>query len=144
MRFFSFESILLLTLMNYRIWFTHPFSSWQILSWIMLLTSLYAAVTGFTLLAKKGKPRGKFENTSELIATGIYKYIRHPMYLSLLLLGTGILMKDPGWLQITLGAVNALALYFTAKIEEWEMIARFGDSYRDYRKKTKMFIPYIF
>lgn len=39
--------------------------------------------------------------------------------------------------------VVIIALFFTAKIEEKEMIERFGDQYADYMKETKMFIPYL-
>jgi len=83
------------------------------------------------------------ENTTILIKSGIYHYIRHPLYCSLLLLGTGIMFKDPGNFQIVAGAVNIIALFFTAKIEEKEMLVRFGDQYVEYMKETKMFIPFI-
>ena len=143
-RFFSFESILLLVMLNYPIWLSNPFSTKQIVSWLLLLSSLFMALVGFGLLARRGKADGSFENTTELISTGIYRYIRHPLYLSLILLGTGAMMKNPGLLQCILGSVNAIAIYLTAKVEEKEMHSRFGDKYLDYRKKTKMFIPYIF
>ena len=142
-RFFSFESIFVLVLLNIKVWFHNPFSTFQIISWILLILSLYFAIAGFILLKKIGKPSANFENTSVLVKTGLYKYIRHPLYLSLLLLGTGIMMKDPGSLQLVFGAVNLVALYVTARIEEREMISRFGKEYQEYMKETKMFIPYL-
>ena len=45
--------------------------------------------------------------------------------------------------QLTLGLINTIAVYITARIEEKEMIAKFGDEYREYMKETKMFIPYV-
>jgi protein-S-isoprenylcysteine O-methyltransferase Ste14 len=77
------------------------------------------------------------------VKTGIYRLIRHPLYLSLLLLGTGIMLKDPGAAQIILGIVMLTALWFTAKIEEKEMIRRFGAEYAGYMKNSKMFLPYL-
>ncbi len=142
-RFFSFESIFILFLLNWRLWFHNPFSWNQILAWILLVLSIYPVVAGFLLLKKKGKSEKSLENTTALIKSGIYNYIRHPLYCSLLLLGTGIMFKDPGNLQIIAGTVNIIALFFTAKIEEKEMITRFGDQYIDYMKETKMFIPYL-
>ena len=142
-RFFSFESIFILVLLNHNIWFKNPFSSLQIISWLLLLLSLYIAVAGFLLLKKLGKPDANFENTSVLVKESLYKFIRHPLYLSLFLLGTGAMIKDPGLYQLITGFVNLIALFFTAKIEEKEMIARFGKEYQIYMKETRMFIPLI-
>jgi protein-S-isoprenylcysteine O-methyltransferase Ste14 len=142
-RFFAFESVYILVLLNIKVWFVNPFSPAQLVSWILLILSIYVVVTGYTQLKHKGKPDSNFENTSVLVKSGIYKYIRHPLYLSIFLLGTGIVLKDPGKFQIILGIVNLIAVYFTARIEENEMIAKFGDDYRSYMTETKMFIPFI-
>lgn len=142
-RFFAFESVFLLILLNFKVWFTNPFSMLQIISWILLFISVYVVITGYLLLKRKGKPDSNFENTSVLVKTGIYGNIRHPLYLSIFLLGTGILLKDTGPVQFVLATINLAAVYFTARIEENEMIAKFGDDYRTYMKATKMFIPYI-
>jgi len=142
-RFFAFESVFILTLLNYKLWFHNPFSVLQLISWVLLILSAWVVITGFLLLKKKGKPDSNFENTSVLVKTGIYRYIRHPLYFSIFLLGTGIVLKDPGLIQIILGIINLIAVYFTARIEEQEMIARFGDEYRQYIKETRMFIPII-
>ena len=142
-RFFSFESIFILVLLNYRIWFMDPFSLLQICSWVLLILSIYIAVAGFLLLKKIGKPDANFENTSVLVKDGLYRYIRHPLYLSLFLVGTGVMMKSPGPAQLILGLVNLMAVFFTARIEENEMIARFGKEYQEYMRETKMFVPYL-
>jgi protein-S-isoprenylcysteine O-methyltransferase Ste14 len=65
------------------------------------------------------------------------------LYLSIFLLGTGAMLKDPEPVQLVLGIINLTAVYITARIEENEMIAKFGDNYRLYMTETKMFIPFI-
>ena len=142
-RFFVFESILVLLLLNYRVWFRDPFSLHQIISWIFLFGSIYPGLAGYILLKRKGKSEQSFENTTALVKSGIYKYIRHPLYCSLFLLGSGIMFKDTGNLQLIIGAINLVAIYLTSRIEEKEMLSRFGDSYRQYMGETKMFIPKI-
>ncbi|MGQ9620978.1 MAG: methyltransferase family protein [Bacteroidales bacterium] len=142
-RFFSFESIFILFLLNFRIWFSNPFSLQQIISWILLFLSLCMAIEGFRLLKTAGKPGRNFEETTILIKRGVYRYIRHPLYLSLFLLGTGIMFKNPGIKQIIPGTVNLLAVWITARIEEKEMIVKFGQEYCDYMKETRMFIPFL-
>jgi protein-S-isoprenylcysteine O-methyltransferase Ste14 len=142
-RFFAFESIYIMVLLNYKVWFINPLSALQVLSWILLTLSAYAVITGFLLLKRQGKPDSNFENTSQLVKSGIYGYIRHPLYLSVFLLGTGVMLKDPGRIQIILGLINLIAVYITSLIEEQEMIAKFGDEYKTYMKESKMFLPFI-
>jgi len=142
-RFFAFESVFILVLLNYKVWFVNPFSPFQLISWILLIFSLYVVITGYLLLKRKGKPDSNFENTSQLVKSGIYGYIRHPLYLSVFLLGSGVMMKNPGPAQLILGVINLVAVYITARIEENEMITKFGDDYRSYMKETKMFIPFV-
>jgi protein-S-isoprenylcysteine O-methyltransferase Ste14 len=142
-RFFAFESVFILVLLNYKVWFINPLSPSQIVSWILLFFSIYVVVTGYLLLKRKGKPDNNFENTSVLVKSGIYGYIRHPLYLSIFLLGTGIVLKDPGSLQLLCGVINLIAVFLTARIEENEMISKFGNEYSEYVKETKMFIPFI-
>jgi protein-S-isoprenylcysteine O-methyltransferase Ste14 len=129
--------------MNYKVWFIDPFSFLHIISWILLILSAYVVIAGYLILSRKGKHDGNFENTSLLVKSGIYQYIRHPLYLSLFLLGTGVMLKMPDKVQIGLGIINFVAVYITARIEEKEMIASFGDDYKVYMTETKMFIPFI-
>jgi protein-S-isoprenylcysteine O-methyltransferase Ste14 len=142
-RFFAFESVFILVLLNFKVWFINPFSPFQVVSWFLLILSVYVVITGYLLLKRKGKPDSNFENTSLLVKSGIYSYIRHPLYLSIFLLGTGVMLKNPEPAQLCLGVINLIAVYITACIEEKEMISKFGDDYRVYMKETKMFIPFI-
>lgn len=142
-RFFAFESVFLLVFLNVRVWFKNPFSVLQLASWILMSVSLYVVITGFLLLKKEGKPDTNFENTSLLVKSGIYGFIRHPLYLSIFLFGTGVMIKHPDRVQLILAAINLIAVYITARIEETEMLTKFGDEYRTYMNETKMFIPFI-
>jgi protein-S-isoprenylcysteine O-methyltransferase Ste14 len=143
-RFFSFESIFLLTYLNIHYWFLNPFSLQQIVSFLLLILAAYIAIAGFITLKIKGRPSGgNFENTTVLVENGLYKIIRHPLYLSLFLLGTGIALKNITALTALLGILNLVAVWQTSKIEEEEMKARFGEVYSSYMKRTKMFIPFI-
>jgi protein-S-isoprenylcysteine O-methyltransferase Ste14 len=142
-RFFAFESIYLLTLLNIRVWFHDPLSFNQVVSWLLLILSAYFGLAGFILLKKKGRSSGNFENTTILVKSGVYGLIRHPLYLSLFLLGTGVMMKDPKIPAILLGVINLVSVFFTALAEEKEMIEKFGEPYKEYMKETKMFIPFI-
>jgi protein-S-isoprenylcysteine O-methyltransferase Ste14 len=84
-----------------------------------------------------------FENTVHLVQTGIYRYVRHPMYGSLLLLTWGACCKHFAPLSLVFSCLITVFLIATAKSEELENVRFFGDSYRSYAKQSKMFIPYV-
>lgn len=150
-RFFVFNSILLLILLNIPFWFTNPFSFLQIISWVLLIISAILVFQSFYLLKKRGGIRGRkndltnynFENTTVLVKDGIYKYIRHPMYSSLLFLCLGVFSKSIFLYTTLLTVIAILFLFLTAKTEEKENIKLFGHSYVEYIKETKMFVPFV-
>jgi protein-S-isoprenylcysteine O-methyltransferase Ste14 len=142
-RFFAFEGILALFLLNVRGWFHEPGSALHTLSWVLLAGSLVLAAGSIALYFRRAAPQGQFENSTFLIETGIYRFIRHPMYGSLMLLGLGIFLKRVTILTSVLAFVVVFALVLTALIEEGEMRARFGEDYAAYKRRTKRFIPYI-
>jgi protein-S-isoprenylcysteine O-methyltransferase Ste14 len=143
-RFFSFETLLVIILSNADQWFENPTATNQIVSWILLCCSFLLAVHGFYLLRVIGRPQGNFENTTRLVIVGAYKYIRHPLYSSLVFLTWGVFCKDLTLLGVLLSAITCLFLFATAKAEESENLAKFGNEYADYMGSTKMFVPLLF
>jgi protein-S-isoprenylcysteine O-methyltransferase Ste14 len=143
-RFFAWEIILGMFLMNLRGWFVHAFAWYQIISWILLFASFVPIIWGVYLLRHAGKPTDAFEATTQLVQTGIYRFIRHPLYASLLYLAWGIFFKSPALLDGCLTAVATAFLYATARADEAECLVKFGEEYAGYMKKTKMFIPFVF
>jgi len=152
-RFFAFEAILALILLNVGYWIRDPFSLQQIISWIFLIASAFLVVHAVHLLRILGKPNAQrndreasigFEKTTQLVCVGAYKYIRHPMYSSLLLLAWGVLFKDLSWPSAVLALAATVLLVATAKAEEAENIRFFGPTYQTYIQQTKRFIPFLF
>jgi protein-S-isoprenylcysteine O-methyltransferase Ste14 len=151
-RFFAWECIIWLFASCYRFWFDNPFAIAQIFSWIFLIFSGYSVIAGVILLKKVGKPGVgrneealyQFEKTSDLVEQGIYKYIRHPLYSSLLFLNWGIFLKNPTVSLFVVAMISSICLYLTAIFDEKECIVFFGDRYKEYMIKTKRFIPFVF
>jgi len=152
-RFFAWEAMVVLFLLNVNYWFVRPFAWYQIIAWILLFTSIIPVVWGILLLRRGGKPVRQragepsllaFEKTTALVTTGIYRYIRHPLYSSLLLLAWGIFFKIPSITGGGLALAATVLLYFTARADEAECIRFFGEQYREYMQKTRRFIPFIF
>lgn len=143
-RFLAFESLCGLLLVQMPIWFVDPLSAHQLLSWICLAGSLALAMHGFVLLHSTGKPDRGIEPTTLLVTTGAYRYIRHPLYCSLLLLSGGAFMKSFSVISFLLALASTGFVVLTAFAEEQENLARFGSAYASYRTKTKMFVPWVF
>lgn len=150
-RFFSWECIIWLLVSNYTFWFNDPFSVKQVISWILLFWSAYVVIAGVLLLRKSGKPRKErndgmlfeFEKTSELVENGIFRYIRHPLYSSLIFLTWGIFLKNTTVQLFIISLLSTVFLYFTAIFDERECIRYFGAKYGEYIKRSKMFIPFL-
>lgn len=152
-RFFAWESILLLFLLNVDVWFVDPFSWHQLLAWPLLVSSLLPLILGVLSLRKFGQPTEQrpgepnllaFEKTTALVTSGVYAYIRHPLYSSLLLLAWGIFFKAPSLPGASVTVVATSFLVATAQADEQECIRFFGPQYQDYMQKTKRFIPFLF
>lgn len=143
-RFFAFESLLALTLLNIDTWFFSPWSITQILSWILLTSSAFLALHGFALLRQVGRPQGSIEATTVLVIRGAYKYIRHPLYASLLYFAWGVFLKGRSMEAVLLVSAVSVFLYLTARAEERENLTKFGERYAEYMGRTKMFLPLFF
>lgn len=151
-RFWAWECILGLILLNVACWFCEPFAWHQIISWVLLIASLVPVALGVQRLRDAGKPSAArqdapllaFEKTTALVTTGVYRYIRHPLYSSLLLLNWGAFFKLPSLPGALLACAATLCLFATAKIEEAENVRYFGAAYQTYIRQTKRFIPFLF
>ena len=151
-RFFGWEALTALLVINLSVWFRDPLSWNQVISWILLIISAIVAFTAFVQFHRGGKPGSPrseehlfdLEKTSVLVTTGVFHYIRHPMYSSLIFLGWGIFFKDPSMAGALLAVVATTLLFQTARVEERENIAFFGGAYETYMKRTKRFVPYVF
>ena len=143
--------MLWLFVVNYPFWFYDPLSTQQIGSWILLFISAYMVIAGVIQMKKKGKPRQdrsekslyQFEKTSELVDQGIFKYIRHPLYASLIFLTWGIFLKNPTISLFIVSMLSTFFLYVTALCDERECIEYFGDKYIEYMTRSKRFIPFV-
>lgn len=152
-RFFALELLSALILLNVPMWFRDPFSARQLVSWFLGAASIGLAIEGFRLLRLIGRPSPTaarstnlpFENTTTLVAVGAYRFIRHPMYASLLALVWAVYLKNPlaiGGIVLALGASGFLTA--TSMAEERENLMSFGAAYAVYMKRTRRFVPFLF
>jgi protein-S-isoprenylcysteine O-methyltransferase Ste14 len=150
-RYFSWELILILFLLNFDVWFNYPFRARQLISWIFLIISLVLIYLGVNAFRRAGKiDPGRdnqgligIEKTTQLVTSGVYRYIRHPFYSSLLFLSWGITLKNVNWVTIMIAMAATGFLVLASRTEERENQEYFGEQYKVYIQQTKMFIPYV-
>lgn len=148
----------ILAFLNLSIILVYHFTMSSIMLWkvqiIEIIIAIAGIITGGLLIVFFA---GKFffelsgadiflrkKKSQALIKTSLYKYVRHPLYLSTLLFVWSIFFWQPmlnnliSCICITLYTV--IGIYF----EEKKLIKNFGDSYIQYQKKTPMLIPKFF
>lgn len=151
-RWLAWIGILAIIILNADVWFVERYSPPQILSWLLLTLSILSVALGVLQLKLQGRAQAgqrddaalyAFERTTVLVDNGIYALIRHPMYLSLILLAWGAAVKDATWLTLGLALFVTACLYLTSRRDEKECLMFFGDAYVAYMQRSKRFIPWL-
>src|SRR4030095_9908703 len=118
--------------------------AWKIIGIAFLLLSFFFLFRSFkdnTFLSPL--VRIQTERKQQVVTTGVYAIVRHPMYLGglLMFIGTPLLMGS--WFGLALGLVMTILIEFRAVGEERMLMKEFKD-YADYKKKVKYrFIPLV-
>jgi len=92
-------------------------------------------------LGKNWVPLSKTTEDQELVTDGIYSKLRHPFYLSLLILFGGIAIISWNIYGLLFYILLLISIRIRIKKEEKELIAKFGVEYEKYKKITPMLIP---
>jgi protein-S-isoprenylcysteine O-methyltransferase Ste14 len=137
-----FFIIILSSLINF-VFFTNfmKFYLIDILGVILIICSGIIEYNAIISLKENYYPQtGKEKN---LIINGIFKYIRHPIYLSGLFLGLGILIFFAKNIWYYLYPIMVIAIIYKIESEEKYLLKRFK-TYKAYQKKSYKIIPYIY
>jgi len=79
----------------------------------------------------------------KLQTNGMNRYVRHPLYFSLLLIVWGFFLFRSTDLILTVAGVTTIYLYFGTVLEEQKLINQFGNDYIEYQKRVPMLIPFF-
>ncbi len=145
-RFFAWEATLALIVLNREL------EGGQIISQTLLILSLLCLALGYGSLLLRGQPHKSredgalygWERTTTLVTTGIYGLIRHPMYASLRALDWAMFVRAVSFAGLLLALAGSALMLRTALADERECLAYFGDAYRDYMRRTRRFIPFLY
>ena len=109
--------------------------------------ALFAAGLGFAIWARIqigrnwGTPMSQ-KNDPELVTSGPYQLVRHPIYSGVLVAGFGTAVAL-NWSWLIAVALAGIYFVYSATIEEQNLTEQFPDAYPEYRRSTKMLMPFI-
>jgi protein-S-isoprenylcysteine O-methyltransferase Ste14 len=110
------------------------------LGWAVAGVGAVVSLAAFPQLGRALTPMPEPRPDAELTTTGLYRWVRHPIYSGVLAMAWGWALAHPSWVTAVLAA--ALTGLFTAKAsyEEGLLRERFAE-YADYAKRTPRFVP---
>ena len=127
------------------------FQVYAVAGLILFLVGAYFRIRARLELRKKagfeslvGTARVQIVKEHKLVKDGLYKHIRHPLYLGEILRNFGFVLFFSSLFGILLVAVSVVFLLFRIRMEERMLIGVFGEEYKEYMRNTKRLIPYLF
>ena len=112
--------------------------------WIRLIIALTVILVGFIIvrLAEKELFHQR-QNEPGVIDTGIQMYVRHPLYLGVLLVYVGFVLGTFSLLSLVTFILIFLVYDYLATFEENDLERVFGKAYLDYKSKVPKWIPRV-
>jgi protein-S-isoprenylcysteine O-methyltransferase Ste14 len=137
-----FESFGSLSRLEY--WQIESPSYLKIIAMVFLVSAGLIFLISSQTMRRKGNPEKGWEHTTELVETGIFGLVRHPIYLSSLFAIVGVCLHKISLVSIVVTPIGGVLFFLAAWYEDAYNEKKFGDVYREYRKKTKLFVPFIY
>jgi protein-S-isoprenylcysteine O-methyltransferase Ste14 len=108
------------------------------IGWITLAVGiiiLYKSQKDFKTIGKRAEGKNWLDTTN-IIDSGVYSIIRHPMYLAFILTAIALIFISQYWLNIIIGIIRIVLLYYVILEEEKGDLEKFGQDYKDYMKRV--------
>lgn len=125
-------------------WFDYsvPLPLW--LRWVGVVVMALCLPLSSLVYRKLGAHSSKsleVQKNHRLVTDGAYRYVRHPVYATLILCAVGACLVTANLVVSAMAAAVALVLWLRIKKEETILVARFGDEYRAFMARTGALIP---
>jgi len=132
--------VLLIAQLMLSLFLYHPAGNQtlRVVGWIIgVVAGLFGVLPMITLRRRGGVPEKDYTHTTALVDSGVYAVVRHPQYLSFMLLSLFLIFVAQHWL-ITVMGIAAMALVYTGIVPQADQanIEKFGDEYRRYMQKV--------
>lgn len=116
----------------------------QIIGFILIIIGVSTAVSARRTIGTNWAHAFEYQvkKKQELVTTGVYAFIRHPIYTGLWIGLIGGELVAQSYVAFV-GVLFLIVGYYQSRLEEKLLISHFGNAYKTYMKRTKMFIPFL-
>jgi protein-S-isoprenylcysteine O-methyltransferase Ste14 len=112
------------------------------LAWILIAAGLAFLLHAFALFALHGGTPAPVVPTATLVVTGVYRFVRNPMYLAVLAIILGQALLFANWGVVLYAAIALAAVVTFVKLyEEPTLTETYGDQYLAYRRNVPGWRP---
>ena len=108
------------------------------IGFLLLIASGYLAITGLSIVF------GKQEQAEGVIKKGVFGFVRHPIYLSEIILYLGLLVLSTSLAAAFIWVIAMFFLHYISRYEEQLLLAKFGKEYEDYMREVPMWFPRLY
>jgi protein-S-isoprenylcysteine O-methyltransferase Ste14 len=109
--------------------------------WVLTALGMVFSIWARVSLGRNWSGRVVLKHGQELVSTGPYALVRHPIYTGLLVALTGTALYDGRWRALLGLTFFAIGFWLKARSEENLLEGEFGEEYRSYRARIPMLIP---
>jgi len=103
----------------------------------LIILTISGLLAGFGLNTVFGKTRKE----PQVITTGVFSIVRHPIYFGSILLYLGFILLSLSLLSVLIWFIIIIFYYMISRYEEKLLTQRFGSTYEEYKKKVPMLFP---
>lgn len=119
-----------------------PFTGSLIAGLVFFLPALWLIHRSHADLGTNWSITLETQENHHLITNGVYQYVRHPMYLSMLLFSIGLVFSVSNYVAGPSMLISMIALLvYRVDSEEQMMVDRFGEEYERYQQRSSRLIP---
>lgn len=119
-------------------WPTPPW--FRTIGWSVMMAGFIVMAIASLRLGAALTPTPVPSGRGTLTTTGLYRYVRHPIYSGVLLIVVGLTMRSGSWISLAIGVATIAFFDRKAKWEEARLAETFAD-YREYASRTPRFVP---
>ncbi len=128
---------------GWTVWSSVVLPTWtRWLGVIVLLMGGVVVVRGFRDLGSNLTISPSTKAGHQLVTTGSYGWIRHPLYSGVFVESVGVCLLMANWFAAVSAATFCVLIASRTRIEEDNLVAQFGGEYRQYRQRVGMFVPH--
>jgi protein-S-isoprenylcysteine O-methyltransferase Ste14 len=112
---------------------------------IVMLAGLAVRWTAIFTLGKSFSSNVAIQDSQQITRAGLYRFVRHPSYLGLLLVFLAIGVHSRNWISLAVVLLpTTAALLYRIHVEETALAEAFGDHYVAYSEATKRLVPWVY